>query len=90
MQITLFPTDFYYTPKWYIFKESELGRIYDCINWDGLSGLLPKKKTLRGSPPWLAPQGLFGLMFLKHYTGLSDEELDEILPDYDMDLEDFE
>lgn len=23
-------------------------------------------------------------------TGLSDEELDEILPDYDMDLEDFE
>ncbi len=24
------------------------------------------------------------------YTGLSDEELDEILPDYDMDLEDFE
>lgn len=24
------------------------------------------------------------------YTGLSDEELDEILPDYNMDLEDFE
>ncbi len=41
------------------------------------TSLLPKKQTLRGCPGWLKPQGLFGLMFLKHYTGLSDEKLIE-------------
>jgi len=75
MQITLFPSDSYFTAKLYIFKSSELGRIHSCINWDGLVALLPKRKTLRGAPSWLPPKGLFGLMFLKHYTGLSDEKL---------------
>lgn len=75
MQISLFPADSHYSSKWYIFKNSELGRIHDCINWDGLVGLLPEKKTLRGAPSWLGKKGLFGLMFLKHYTGLSDEKL---------------
>ena len=28
-----------------------------------------------GTPSWLSPQGYFGLMFLKHYTKLSDEKL---------------
>lgn len=87
MQITLFPTDFYYSPKWYIFKESELGKIHNCINWDGLTELLPSKKTLRGSPAWLPSKGLFGLMFLKHYTGLSDEKLvDRFNTDWAMQM----
>jgi transposase, IS5 family len=87
MQITLFPIDFHYSSKWYIFKELELGRIYDCINWDGLSELLPPKRTLRGSPPWLSSKGLFGLMFLKHYTGLSDEKLvDRFNTDWAMQM----
>jgi len=42
---------------------------------DGLSKLLPEKKSLRGCPRWLDNKGLIGLMFLKHYTGLSDEKL---------------
>lgn len=75
MQFTLFSPDSYSTPKLYFFKSSELGRIHDCINWNDLVELLPKKKTLRGAPSWLAPKGFFGLMFLKHYTGLSDEKL---------------
>ena len=87
MQITLFPADFHYSPKWYIFKESELGKIHDSINWDGLSELLPKKKTLRGSPSWLPSKGIFGLMFLKHYTGLSDEKLvDRFNTDWAMQI----
>src|SRR5690606_36692301 len=49
--------------------------IQDTIDWDSLAGLLPQKKTLRGAHSWLPPQGLFGLMFLRHYTGLSDEKL---------------
>jgi len=75
MQNTLFSSDFYYSSKWYIFKETELGRIHHCIDWDGLVQLLPQKRTLRGAPGWLPSKGLFGLMFLKHYTGLSDEKL---------------
>lgn len=87
MQITLFPADFHYSSKWYIFKESELGKIHDSANWDGLSELLPEKKTLRGSPSWLSSKGLFGLMFLKHYTGLSDEKLvDRFNTDWAMQL----
>ncbi|WP_254411660.1 transposase [Dyadobacter diqingensis] len=75
MQFTLFPLDFEYTSKWYNFKTTELGRIHDCVDWDGLTALLPKKETLRGAPSWLPQKGLLGMMFLKHYTGLSDEKL---------------
>jgi len=42
---------------------------------EGLSKLLPEKKSPRGCPSWLDNKGLIGLMFLKHYTGLSDEKL---------------
>lgn len=87
MQISLFPSDSHYSAKWYIFKNQELGRIHDCINWVGLVELLPKKKTLRGAPSWLPPKGLFGLMFLKHYTGLSDEKLiDRFNTDWSLQL----
>lgn len=75
MQITLFSSDSYYSAKWYNFKTTELGRMHDCIDWASLDSLLPVKKTLRGAPSWLPSKGLFGLMFLKHYTGLSDEKL---------------
>jgi transposase, IS5 family len=30
---------------------------------------------MSGAPSWLPAQGYFGLMFLKHYTKLSDEKL---------------
>ena len=87
MQNTLFSSDSYYSPKWYIFKNSELGRIHDCIDWDNLVALLPKKKTLRGAPSWLPLKGLFGMMFLKHYTGLSDQKLlDRFNTDWAMQL----
>lgn len=75
MQNTLFSLDFHFSPKWYIFKNTELGRIHDCIDWNGLVALLPQRKSLRGAPSWLPPKGLFGMMFLKHYTGLSDQKL---------------
>lgn len=76
MQYTIFDKDSHYSSKWYIFKSvTELGAIHGVIDWDSLEGLLPKKKTMRGAPGWLGRRGLFGLMFLKHYTGLSDEKL---------------
>ncbi|MDQ6478322.1 transposase [Dyadobacter sp. LHD-138] len=87
MQITLFSPDSYNSPKLHIFKNTELGRIQDCIDWDGLTELLPEKKTLRGALSWLPPKGLFGMMVLKHYTGLSDQKLlDRFNTDWGMQL----
>lgn len=88
MQCTLFSLESNYTTKWYIFKNStELGKLYDTIPWDELTKLLPEKKNPAGAPAWLPRQGYFGMMFLKHYTGLSDEKLlDSFHTDYAMQL----
>lgn len=76
MQNTLFSFDSPIFPEWYFFKNStELGRIYNLIPWDELVNLLPEKKNPSGAPSYLPRAGYFGLMFLKHYTSLSDEKL---------------
>jgi IS5 family transposase len=76
MQFTLFDLDSPNFSKWYIFKnKTELGAIYQTIDWSALTKLLPKKRGVVGSPSILPPQGYFGLMFLKHYLKLSDEKL---------------
>lgn len=76
MQYTLFDLNSPNFTKLYLFKnKTELGSIYQTIDWDGLTKLLPIKNTMKGSPAWLPVQGYFGLMFLKHYTKLSDEKL---------------
>jgi IS5 family transposase len=88
MQYTLFDLNSPVFVKWYNFKNAtELGRIYDTINWDELVGLLPLKKNPAGAPCWLPRQGYFGMMFLKHYTGLSDEKLlDRFNTDWAMQM----
>jgi transposase, IS5 family len=76
MQYTLFDLDSPNFTKLYLFKnKTDLGSIYQAIDWSSLIQLLPEKKTMSGAPSWLPPQGYFGLMFLKHYTKLSDEKL---------------
>lgn len=76
MQYTLFELNSPIFTKLYLFKNTtKLGSIYQTINWASLVELLPEKKTMAGAPSWLPPQGYFGLMFLKHYTKLSDEKL---------------
>lgn len=76
MQYTLLNPETTFSSKWYIFKKTtELGKIYETIAWTELEQLLPPKTSPKGAPAWLKPQGYFGMMFLKHYTGLSDEKL---------------
>lgn len=80
MQCTLFDLDSPNFSRLHIFKnKTELGAIYQTIDWVALDNLLPKKKTEVGSPSLLPPRGYFGLMFLKHYLKLSDEKLLERL-----------
>lgn len=76
MQNTLFSFDSPIFPEYHFFKNcTELGRIYDVIPWQELERLLPQKKNPSGAASYLPREGYFGLMFLKHYTGLSDEKL---------------
>jgi len=76
MQYTLFDLNSPNFVKLYLFKNNtDLGSIYQTIDWASLIKLLPEKKTMVGAPSWLPPQGYFGLMFLKHYLKLSDEKL---------------
>jgi hypothetical protein len=76
MQFTLFDLDSPIFSKLYLFKNrTDLGSIYQTIDWSSLISLLPEKNTMAGAPSWLPPQGYFGMMFLKHFTKLSDEKL---------------
>ena len=76
MHYTLFDLNCPNFSKLYLFKnKTQIGSIYQTIDWEKLEKLLPAKKVMSGAPSWLPAQGYFGLMFLKHYTKLSDEKL---------------
>ncbi|MGD2034326.1 MAG: transposase [Bacteroidales bacterium] len=64
---------------WNSFLESELGRIYQSIPWQGLIQSLKLKEKRKGRTSQFSPQGKLALMFLKSYTGLSDRKLYEHL-----------
>ena len=78
--ISLFSEDEVLTQRWAIFQQSKLGHIYNSIPFQELSLLLPPKSASSvGAPSWFDGAGMFGIMFLKHYLGLSDEKLVERL-----------
>ena len=77
MQQELYQPHLHFTPKWYNFKNTELGRLYETIPWDQLEECLPEENKGPGAPRWFSSQGMLGLMFLKPYLGLSDEKLIE-------------
>jgi hypothetical protein len=64
---------------WNSFLESELGKVYQAIPWDGLIKSLHLKEKRKGRHAQFSPQGKLALMFLKAYTGLSDRKLYEHL-----------
>lgn len=77
MDTELFQPQQYLTPKWYLFKDSNLGRVFDSIPWNQLSDCLPEENRGPGAPRWFSSAGMFGLMFLKSYLNISDEKLIE-------------
>ena len=62
---------------WNKYLESELGKIYQVIPWEGLIKSLKLKEPRKGRGAYFSPQGKLALMFLKAYTGLSDRKLIE-------------
>lgn len=86
MQATIFSSEQTNSSKWYLFKRSELGRMHSCIPFEALGECLPPAST-HGAPRWLSRQGMFSLMFLKHYLGLSDQMLiDRLNCDWELQL----
>ncbi len=77
MDTELFQPEDYLTPKWYFFKDSKLGQVYQSIPWDQLADCLPEENKGPGAPRWFSARGMFGLMFLKSYLNISDEKLIE-------------
>lgn len=87
IQKELFQPEKYLTPKWYLFKNSKLGKIYHSIPWDRLSECLPEENRGPGAPRWFSSQGMLALMFLKAYLKISDEKLiDRFNTDWSLQL----
>ncbi len=83
IQPTLPLTEFDFMQKYRkSFRKSELGRIYEQLPLKELaaaiSAKMPPKKP-QGNKPMFPPEGEVALMFLKSYTGMSDDALVEML-----------
>jgi len=78
MQTELYPSHLHFSSKLYIFKSTtNLGRIHEVIPWEAIAECLPPENVGPGAPRWFSAKGMFALMFLKSYLGLSDEKLIE-------------
>lgn len=80
---TLPMTEFDFAAKYReSFRQSELGRIYELLPLKEIAAAIfskmPPKKP-QGNKPMFPPEGEVALMFLKPYTGLSDDGLVEML-----------
>lgn len=67
--------DTYFT----LFLQSDLGKIYTAIPWDGLVDVFNIKESIKGTKNYFSPRGQLALMFLKHYACCSDKRLIEQL-----------
>ena len=56
---------------------SKLGELHAIIPWATLESQLPDRAAKKGPTPYFSNRGMIALMFLKHYTGLSDSKLIE-------------
>ncbi|MCF6240464.1 MAG: transposase [Bacteroidales bacterium] len=77
--LSLFSKNDLYSDRYYLFLETELGKLYQALPFEELAKLFPKKRSRSGAKSRLSPAGMFSLMFLKAYTGLSDRKLMENL-----------
>lgn len=77
MQILLFEVEAYKTVFHSNFLSSELGQIYSTIPFRELADYFRSdhKRCEQGVKPIFSIEGGLGLMFLKHFTGLSDHKL---------------
>ncbi len=63
--------------RWEQFCNTKLGKLYLTIPFEEMANRFPSKKNNTGRKPTFSIEGCIGLMFLKHYSGCSDEKLIE-------------
>ena len=85
---SLFTDDECFSHRRQIFQQSKLGQLHQAIPFEQLSALLPNKQVnTAGAPAWFDNKGMFAVMFLKSYLGLSDEKLvDRINTDWELQM----
>lgn len=77
-QLNLFPLQSIISPKWYIFEKLEIGKFHKKLPLKELADCLPREvENSKGAPRWLSNEGMFAMMFLKHYLNISDRQLVE-------------
>ncbi len=87
MQFTLFSDSEVKSPKEVIFHSTPLGKLRQVLPLSQLAALLPEKKSKSGAKSWLNNEGQVALMFLKSYTGLSDQCLiDNLNSNWEMQM----
>lgn len=75
------------TEKQIIFEHTELGQLYKALPLEGLSELLPKKKSKTGAPSWVNASGMIAMLFLQSYTKLSDRHfIDHLNGNWQMQM----
>lgn len=87
MQFTIFSDSEVKSPKEVIFHSTPLGKLRQALPISELASLLPEKRSKSGARSWLNNEGQVALMFLKSYTGLSDECLvDNLNSNWEMQM----
>ncbi len=61
----------------YVFLESDLGKIYQSIPWEDLVTAFTLQENSLGRKSLFSPKGRIALMFLKNYTEVLDRKLIE-------------
>ena len=79
MELQLFSTQAGRPLDWEVFQRHPLGQLYLTIPFQEYAAKIPYEASSTGRRPWFDLQGGIALQVLKHYYGLSDEKLIDLL-----------
>lgn len=84
MELQLFTTQDGRPLDWEVFKQHTLGQLWLTIPFHKYAEQIPYEAAKTGRKGWFDLQGGIGLQVLKHYYGVSDEKLIELLNENKM------
>ena len=84
MELQLFTTESGRPLDWEVFQQHPLGQLYLTIPFQKYADKIPYTAPETGRRPWFDLKGGIGLQVLKHYYGVSDEKLIDLLNENKM------
>ena len=79
MELQLFTTQDGRPLDWEVFLQHPLGQLYQTLPLQKYAESIPERSSKVGRKAWFTPMGGLGLQVLKHYYGVSDKKLIELL-----------